>query len=107
MKKSKKVPATLLTAVAAIVAAGCSSGVTEVRRCVDASGKVLPDMMCSGSTTGTGYYGGTHWVYGGSLRGSTVSGYHSTPTPDATINDSSGHTISRGGFGSSGSGSGG
>ena len=110
MKKSKQVPAILITAVAAFAASGCGCGVTEVRRCVDTTGRILPDYMCNNGTGtyvggGSGYYGGSsyysrpHWVYGGSVSGSSVSGYHTTPSEGATINDSSGHTISRGGFG--------
>jgi len=109
MKKSKQVPATLVTAVAAMVVTGCSCGpnIVEVRRCVDAYGHVLPDYMCGGGYNG-GYYGGVyysspHWGYGGNLNGGMVSGFHTTPSPNATVNDSMGNTISRGGFGSSGS----
>jgi|GEM_PF-1398869 len=123
MKKSKKVPAALVVTVAAYLATSCGPGVSEVRRCVDATGKVIPDINCQngtgagtyvggnsyGSGYSSGYYHSPHWIYGGSYSSSTgtVSGYHSTPTEGATINDSSGHTISRGGFGGSGGGSGG
>ncbi len=109
MKKSKQVPATLVITVAAFVAAGCGcgSGVIQTRRCVDATGRLLPDYMCGGGYATGGYYGGgyyssPHWGYGGYVSGGRVSGFQSTPTAGATINDSSGHTISRGGFGGSG-----
>ena len=124
MKKSKQVPAVLVAAVAAYLVAGCSSGPTDVRRCVDATGKVVPDINCeNGSGSGTfvggngysgsggysgSYYHSSHWVYGGSYSPSTgtVSGYHSTPSAGADVTDSAGHSISRGGFGGRG-GSGG
>ena len=108
MKKSKNVPATLVVAVAALTLAGCGHNNTEVRRCIDASGRVLPDSMCGGTGYSSGYgYGLNHWVYGGSYSGSRFSGYHSTPSDGADISDSAGHTISRGGFGGGSSGGGG
>src|SRR5947209_2747126 len=107
MKKSKQVPATLVATVAALMSVGCSRpGVTEVRRCIDDQGRVMPDSMCTGSSGygGGGYSGGyyrsSHWVYGGSFSNGSVSRYHSSPSLGASVSDSSGHTISRGGFGS-------
>jgi hypothetical protein len=105
MKKSKSVPATVVAAVAAMILTGCHSNPTEVRRCIDAKGNVIPDTMCStgGSMGGSSYYG-SHWVYGGSMSGSRLGGYHSSPSSGASISDGSGHSVSRGGFGSHGSG---
>lgn len=120
-KKSRHVPATLIVAVAAgLVAQGCGPNLTEVRRCVDQRGYVLPDDYCDYP----GYYrsGGVHvyigspvWVYGGGGSysvGGYATGYRSIPTNGATIVNSrgssigraSGATVSRGGFGSIGAG---
>lgn len=106
MKKSKTVPATLLTSIAAVVLVGCG-GRTEVRRCVDDKGNILPDVQCQSPGRVGGYYGYPHWVYGGSVNGNRVSNFRSTPTDGATIKSSSGQVISRGGFGGSSSRSGG
>jgi len=105
MKKSKAVPATLIATIAAITLNGCSRS-AEIGRCVDASGKLLPDSACqsmggygSGSYS-SGYHGYMypHWVYGGHVSGGSVSGYHSSPT-SGNATTASGHSISRGGFG--------
>ena len=96
MKKSKAVPATLVASIAAIVVAGCGNS-TQVRRCVDDQGNVLPDTQCTNPSTSTyrsGFY--PHWVYGGSLNGRRVSGYSSTPSSSHDIVNSSGSVIRRG-----------
>lgn len=111
MKRSSHVPAKLLIATAAAILAGCS-GPTEIERCVDNYGNVLPDAACEPGYAG-GYYGGggggivivPHYVYGGSVSGGRVSGYRSSPSSNAHVTNSSGRSISRGGFGSSGGGS--
>ncbi|MBS1721828.1 MAG: hypothetical protein JSS66_02350 [Armatimonadetes bacterium] len=62
MKKSHRVPATLVAAMAAsLTVQGCSS-----QKCVDAQGNVLPDSMCrSGSS-----YAGAHYIRTGGFGGS-------------------------------------
>lgn len=83
MRRSREVRLTLLAAVALSVTA-CRS---EHRDCADAQGRILPDSACQ---TGGGYYGGAHYIYGGSSGGhigDSVVGGSATP---------------RGGFGSFG-----
>lgn len=118
MKKSKSVPATLIVSIAAaIVTTGCGCNATQVRRCVDSTGRVLPDSACTGPmpsgnytySTGGGYGGSSyysrpHWIYGGSYGSGRVSGGSLTPSGGADVVDGSGHTISRGGFGGGGGG---
>jgi hypothetical protein len=143
-RKSKSVPATLVVAVAAtLIANGCGSfsdgvsdsNITEVRRCVDQNGKILPDSYCQGpvphnSTIVT--FGSPQWVYGGNVQnnetggggasvGSTVKGYQTAPTEGADVVSSQGVSVghasggvvsaggdvSRGGFGEAGEGHGG
>jgi len=98
MKKSKAVPATLVASIAAIVVAGCGNS-TQVRRCVDDQGNVLPDSQCQNTSTTTyrrssGFY--PHWVYGGSVSGRRVTGYSTTPSSSHDIVNSSGSVIRRG-----------
>jgi hypothetical protein len=79
MKRSERVPASLIVALAAsLTVSGCSNTRTY-RECVDASGRVIPNTNCSngvagsrwhtrtvrtggfgnvGSGAGGGYYGG-------------------------------------------------
>ncbi|AIE84099.1 hypothetical protein OP10G_0731 [Fimbriimonas ginsengisoli Gsoil 348] len=102
-------PAVFVAAVAASLVAGCSSaGPTEIRRCVDASGNVLPDQYCDQPgmyrSSGIHYYGTPHWGYGGSMQGNVLRGFAASPSSDAEVVTPSGRTISRGGFGGSGSG---
>jgi hypothetical protein len=87
---------------------GCSSsaGPAQIRRCVDDQGNVLPDSACEQRR---GYYrGGMYhypgWGYGGAMQGNTLRNFSSTPSADADVITPSGRTISRGGFGRSGSG---
>lgn len=104
MKRSKSVEIGLIAAIAATLVAGCSRPEDYTRRCVDASGRVLPDSSC-------GFGGRGHWGYFG--RGSSIvngigRGFSSSEPSSGRILSSSGSTIrsapvSRGGFGSSGS----
>jgi hypothetical protein len=122
-KKSANVPAAFVATVAAyLVAQGCSSNVIEVRRCVDADGRILPDEYCEypymyhSGGGGYVYVGHPSYVYGGSggySVGGKAWGYSVRPSEGATITSRSGSTIgtvsggsiSRGGFGRSASGS--
>jgi hypothetical protein len=84
MRRSREVPLALLAAMAVSVTA-CRD---QVRDCVDAQGRKIPDTQCQSG------YPGAHYVYGGS------SGGH---IGDAVI----GGSVTRGGFGGiGGSGSG-
>jgi hypothetical protein len=74
---------------AGVILAGCGS---ERRDCVDASGKKLPDSACTTYRGGAGYYGAPRFIYGGSQSGGRILGGSATPS------------VSRGGFGSMGSG---
>ena len=106
MKKSLSVPATLLIATAAsLLASGCSSPVSQQRRCVDSKGNWIEDRNCSVGTTGG--MAGAYWLYGGtaSRYGQPVSGGSRTMNPNAHVTDSAGRTIQRGGFNSSRGGS--
>lgn len=108
MKRSSNVPAAFLMATAAAMMAGCS-GPTEIERCVDNYGNILPDAACERGyyAGGGGYYGGggvivvPHYVYGGSVSGGRVSGFRSSPSSNAHVTNSTGHTITRAGFGGS------
>jgi hypothetical protein len=95
MKKSKAVPATLVASIAAIVVAGCGNS-TQVRRCVDNQGNLLPDSQCNNTTTHRtgGFY--PHWVYGGALSGRRVTGYSNTPSSSHDIVNSNGSVVRRG-----------
>lgn len=73
----------------------------QVRNCVDEKGNLIPDTVCEGTYSGTGYHGG-HFVYGGTVRGGRVFDSRLTPTQGAHVVTSGGRTISRGGFGRSG-----
>jgi hypothetical protein len=53
---------------------------------------------------GSHYYGRPSWGYGGAMNGGRISNFSSSPPSGAEIRSSTGSTISRGGFGSSGSG---
>jgi hypothetical protein len=110
MKKSTHVPAVLVATLAASILAGGCSSVREVRRCVDDKGVVLSDAECEmqgGQNAHTqrsygGYHSYPHWVYGGTggnTPGSRAMGFKSSPSSGAHVVSSSGHTISRGGFG--------
>lgn len=72
----------------ALVACGPS------RRCIDPAGQVAPDSFCAGPVIRPGY----HWVYSGSRA---TTGIRSTGVRSGS-QPSSG--VSRGGFGSTGSG---
>lgn len=118
MKRSSDVPARLLIATASAILAGCSQP-RVVERCVDAYGNVIPDVACEPGYVGGTYYGGggtyygggrvhyssPHYIYGGSVSGGRVTGGTLTPTRNANVVNSSGTSISRAGFGSSGGGS--
>ncbi len=84
MRKSREVQLTILAAIALSVT-GCRN---ERRDCVDTQGRLQPDSTCQ-----AGMYG-AHYVYGGS------SGGH---IGDTVV----GGSVSRGGFGAIGGGSGG
>ena len=91
MRKSTAVPLTLLAALAAF-ATGCRDS-PEIRNCVDAQGRIVPDSNCStqshGGTGGMGY----HYIYGGSSGGrvgDTVVGGRAIPSESG---------VSRGGVG--------
>ncbi len=90
----------MVAAVAAAMLSGCGS--TQTRRCVDDRGNVIPDQNCVNSTYGSPYYGRSRWGYGGSYSGGVLRNFSSTPSSGANIQDSTGHSISRGGFGGSG-----
>ncbi len=110
MKRSKVIVAPLIITTAALVLGGCSRSY-QTRRCVDASGQLMSDSYCerTGYVPTSGYVGYPHWIYGGSsyMNGghSYYRGYSSTPSSGADIVDGGGHSVSRGGFGSSGSSS--
>ena len=109
MKKSKAVPATLVCAVAAMTIAGCHRE-SQLRRCVDNTGKVLPDSYCEEMhrhRSSFSHYGYPHFVYGGyggHTPGSQARGFVNTPNPGADVVTGSGRVISRGGFGGRGGG---
>jgi len=94
MRKSQQVPLTLLAAVA-LTAIGCQD---EPRHCVDAQNHLQPDSVCEARQTSAGYYGGYHYVSGGS------SGGH---YGDTVVGGSSEGGVSRGGFGHGGGSGGG
>jgi len=90
MRRSKEVPVTLLAAIA-LLPIGCRD---EVRNCIDAQGRIVPDASCE-SPSSAGYVP-YHYVYGGSSGGhigDTVLGGSATPH----------FSIFRGGFGHGGS----
>jgi hypothetical protein len=94
--------------------AACSSKSTTawcVDRYAPATGKtmggykVVPDLYCDSRDvdTGTVSYGRYFWYYGGKRTSSGyVSGGSSYRPSKGKIKSSSGHTLSRGGFGGSG-----
>ena len=87
MKKSTSVTVTLMASMALVA---CGPG----RRCVDSAGQPAPDVMCEGPRMAPGY----HWVVIPASRTffRSGTGVHSIAP------SSSG--VSRGGFGSTGSG---
>jgi hypothetical protein len=111
MKKSTEVQVILLATVAAAAMAGCSRPrydySTEVRRCLDPQGNVVPDYRCEqrpgGYGTG-GYVGYPRWVYGGTMNNGRLMNFNSAPTAGSQVVTPSGRTITRGGLGTSSSG---
>jgi uncharacterized protein YgiB involved in biofilm formation len=95
---------------------GCGPTVTQVRRCVDEYGRLLPDNYCGSPYSyypsgygGIYYTGRPSYVYGGSgsfVYGSRVTGYTTTPSNGARVVDTHGTVINRGGFGNSSGSSG-
>lgn len=98
MRKSGKVPVTLLASIALVGLSGCQQKQAyEVRNCVDSQGHIVPDTDCQTSSL---HSGGYHYVYGGSSGGrigDTVSGGQGTPEEGVKV--VSGEDVSRGGFG--------
>ena len=84
MRRSREVPLTLLAAVALSLTA-CRD---ERQDCVDAQSRKLPDSSCQVGSPGA------HYIYGGSTGGNVG---------DAVV----GGSVTRGGFGATGGGSGG
>jgi hypothetical protein len=112
MKKSNHVPAALLMTVAAATLTGCNRPhydySTEVRRCLDPQGRILPDRECEQprrSYGSGGYYSYPRWVYGGDYQNGTLRNFRSTPTAGSQVVSPSGRVITRGGFGGSASSS--
>lgn len=106
MKKSKHVPATLVAGVAAAMLAGCSSRMAQERQCVDASGAIVPEIMCRQATSSGVVVG--HWGYAGQV----YSGGHYISGGGGGVGYRGGGGaisggVSRGGFGGSGEGFGG
>lgn len=95
MKKSRAVPGLLLSATAAGLLGGCGG---ETRRCVDQTGRLLPESACRGGSYGGGYYGGyrpiPRFVYGGSYSNGRVMNFSNTPRSSGF-----GGGSTRGGFG--------
>jgi hypothetical protein len=96
MRKSREVPLTLLATVALAAGSGCSHP-REVRNCVDAQGRIVPDSVCET------HHGGMvpfFFLYGGRSGGrfgDTVIGGRATPTAGANIySGESGRVIGRG-----------
>lgn len=117
MRRSQTVAAPILASAAVALLTACRS--TQPERCVDETGKVVDPKFCQGLPDGStntrnsgDYVNGVfiphtyryYYGYGGGF-GSYVSGGSYTPSAGTSYSVSSG--TSRGGFGSSFSGSGG
>jgi len=89
MKRSATVQLTLVVSMALVGCRGAN------RNCVDANGRPVPDTFCSSPPVRGGY----HWIYigGGSGMSRGARSVGSSPS-------SSSQGVSRGGFGSTGSG---
>jgi hypothetical protein len=87
VKKSTSVTVTLMASMALVA---CGPG----RRCVDQAGQPAPDVMCEGPRVAPGY----HWIVIPASR--TL--FRSGSSFGSSVPNSSG--VSRGGFGSTGSG---
>jgi hypothetical protein len=72
----------------AMMLGGCGASRNAQGQCVDASGRVMPDSYCRSGATGSRY------LYGGSVSNGRVLGGSASPPASS---------VSRGGFGSSGS----
>ena len=105
---SRDVPATLVAAIAAAMLTGCSQP-REVRRCLDRDGRMIDDRYCENPRAHPYRSGGIVFIpsfgYGGSYNNGRYSGFNRSANPNADVVTPSGRTISRGGFGSTGSSS--
>ena len=101
MRRSKDVSLTLLTALA-LSSTACDNRPIEVRNCVDAQGRIVPDPDCRQHSSGGG--GGYHYIYGGTSGGhdgDTVVGGSAEPEAGAKV-VSGEEGVARGGFGHAG-----
>jgi len=104
MRRSKHVSLSLLAAFA-LTSTACDNRDWEVRDCVDAQGRIVPDSNCQPRSGGGG---GFHYVYGGASggrTGDTVVGGSAEPSPGSRLVSEG--EVARGGLGRSGSGHGG
>jgi hypothetical protein len=101
MRRSKDVSLTLLTALA-LSSTACDNRPIEVRNCVDAQGRIVPDPNCRQHSSGGG--GGYHYIYGGTSGGhdgDTVVGGSAEPEAGAKV-VSGEEGVARGGLGHAG-----
>ncbi len=96
MRKSRDVSLTVLAALSFATIA-CRNQPAEVRNCVDAQGRIVPDTNCQNQPHGGAFVPLYRYVYGGASGGhlgDAVLGGHAASSAE--------EGVSRGGFGHAG-----